>query len=110
MSNLQNRADATSELAPPRVKELANIWLIAAHNVLQALDLLPSSPLGAPVADLYVHPTGKLYALEQGAKAPEETVYVCALRPGIELVVVAARLRQAVSRWRPEAVTAAGGD
>lgn len=82
------------------VKRLCNVWLLAAHQVLETLGLTGRGGASDEL-DLYVATDGELLAVTAG-QAPENAVYVCHLRRGIDPVVVAARLRHVASRWRRE--------
>lgn len=84
----------------PSAKRLGNVWLIAAHQVLETVGL---GAQGKSVCefDLYVGTDGELVAIASG-QPPGSPVYVCRLRRGMDPVVIAARLRHVASRWRRE--------
>lgn len=90
--------------AASKAKGLGNVWMVAAHDVLQTLGLLPggdgqAGDRRAPLV-LYLDPDGTLTAHAECVEAPPTSTYVCRLAPGAEVCVVAARLRHAANRFR----------
>lgn len=84
-------------------RHVANIWLLVANQVLQSLG--PTDHV-----ELYVDTSGGLLAQPWDEEPPADSLYVCKIRPGTSVEVIAARLRHASSRWRIEPSIVPGGD
>lgn len=72
--------------------------MLAADEVLRTLGYLRPTARDQGLV-LYVDTAGVLYAVRND-DPPPNSVVVCSLKPGMDVVAVAARLRHTVSRWR----------
>src|SRR5690606_37310043 len=79
--------------------QLGSVWLMAAQHVLATLGYNPATVTEDRELGLYVDTAGMLYAVESGKDEPPNSVFVCSLYPGQDMVLVAARLRATTSRW-----------
>lgn len=85
------------------MKQVASLWLLAAEHVLATIGYRKHRAKDRGLL-LYIDTDGALLVAESSTPQPPNAVYVCGLRPGIDPVVVAARLRHTASRWRLDSV------
>lgn len=103
------RPEGTACVTPVTVsgpKHLANLWLLAATQVIDTL----AAADDREAIELYVDIAGGLFAQPVPTLPPPDAVYVCKVGPSTPVEVVAARLRHASSRWRIEPTAVPGGD
>jgi hypothetical protein len=83
-------------------KQVSSLWMLAADEALRTLGYLKPGARDRGLV-LYVDTAGVLYAVANN-DPPPNAVLVCSLKPGMDVVTVAARLRHTVSRWRLDSI------